>query len=156
MVFGWCFGNHVPRQPAIPSEVPVLPGMQFNILGFNCTALCRDLNLSIIFLSIFCVQMKTIVETLGQPEDELLSDGTNTLLYFSPTKDSTRPAWRLKVCNPILHCIKRSRSFVLDLVATVKKVLKICFRRLMSTRLRLASHRKFTEAAQPGSTVSVT
>ncbi|XP_008301756.1 homeodomain-interacting protein kinase 1-like, partial [Stegastes partitus] len=36
--------------------------------------------------------MKTLVKTLGQPEDELLSEGTNTLLYFN----STEHTWTLK------------------------------------------------------------
>ncbi|XP_008299831.1 homeodomain-interacting protein kinase 1-like [Stegastes partitus] len=36
--------------------------------------------------------MKTLVETLGQPEDELLSGGTNTLLYFNTTEHT----WTLK------------------------------------------------------------
>ncbi|XP_034385769.1 homeodomain-interacting protein kinase 2-like [Cyclopterus lumpus] len=40
-------------------------------------------------------QVKTMVETLGQPEDTLLSDGAHTLFYFSPNQDSTTPAWRL-------------------------------------------------------------
>lgn len=44
MVSGWCFGNHVPRQPAIPSEVSVLPGMSANIIVFNSKALCQKVN----------------------------------------------------------------------------------------------------------------
>lgn len=36
--------------------------------------------------------MKTLVETLGQPEDELLHEGTNTLLYFN----SSEHTWTLK------------------------------------------------------------
>ena len=47
--------------------------------------------------SIFFLQMKTMVQTLGQPEDQVLDDGTHTLLYFSQNQDSTKPAWRLKV-----------------------------------------------------------
>lgn len=70
----------------------------------------------------FFVQMKKIVETLGPPEDEVLSDGAYTLLYFSPNQDSTKPAWRLKVCNPILCRIKWSRSFFLDLAVTLETV----------------------------------
>ena len=53
--------------------------------------------------------MKTMVETLGQPEDELLCDGAHTRLYFSPNTGRTKPAWRLKVCNHSSHCIKQSR-----------------------------------------------
>ncbi|XP_068447686.1 putative dual specificity tyrosine-phosphorylation-regulated kinase 3 homolog isoform X3 [Clinocottus analis] len=41
-------------------------------------------------------QVKTMVETLGELEDSLLSEGVHTQLYFSPNQDSTTPAWRLK------------------------------------------------------------
>ncbi|CAK6954284.1 homeodomain-interacting protein kinase 2-like isoform X2 [Scomber scombrus] len=44
-------------------------------------------------------QMKTMVQTLGQPEDQMLDDGTHTLLYFSQNKKSTKPAWRLKTAD---------------------------------------------------------
>ncbi|XP_044227981.1 homeodomain-interacting protein kinase 2-like [Thunnus albacares] len=43
--------------------------------------------------------MKTMVQTLGQPEDQILDDGTHTLLYFSQNQDSTKPAWRLKTAD---------------------------------------------------------
>ncbi|XP_067467193.1 dual specificity tyrosine-phosphorylation-regulated kinase 4-like [Thunnus thynnus] len=43
--------------------------------------------------------MKTMVQTLGQPEDQVLDDGTHTLLYFSQNQDSTKPAWRLKTAD---------------------------------------------------------
>ncbi|XP_044229079.1 homeodomain-interacting protein kinase 4-like isoform X2 [Thunnus albacares] len=43
--------------------------------------------------------MKTMVQTLGQPEDQILDDGTYTLLYFSQNQDSTKPAWRLKTAD---------------------------------------------------------
>ncbi|XP_068424578.1 homeodomain-interacting protein kinase 2-like [Clinocottus analis] len=44
-------------------------------------------------------QVKTMVEKLGQPEDTLLSDGAQTLLYFNPNQDSTTPAWRLNTAE---------------------------------------------------------
>lgn len=55
MVSGGCFGNHVPRQPAIPSELPVLPGMSSDIIVFNSTALCQKLkrNLDDVILHTF-------------------------------------------------------------------------------------------------------
>ncbi|XP_047459521.1 homeodomain-interacting protein kinase 3-like isoform X2 [Mugil cephalus] len=41
--------------------------------------------------------MKTLVETLGQPEDALLNEGTSSLLYFSCDRsDSGNCAWRFK------------------------------------------------------------
>ncbi|XP_067467199.1 homeodomain-interacting protein kinase 2-like isoform X2 [Thunnus thynnus] len=43
--------------------------------------------------------MKTMVQTLGQPEDQILDDGTHTLLYFSQNQGSTKPAWRLKTAD---------------------------------------------------------
>ncbi|XP_042288613.1 homeodomain-interacting protein kinase 2-like isoform X2 [Thunnus maccoyii] len=43
--------------------------------------------------------MKTMVQTLGQPENQVLDDGTHTLLYFSQNQDSTKPAWRLKTAD---------------------------------------------------------
>ncbi|XP_044214875.1 dual specificity tyrosine-phosphorylation-regulated kinase 4-like [Thunnus albacares] len=43
--------------------------------------------------------VKTMVQTLGQPEDQVLDDGTHTLLYFSQNQDSTKPAWRLKTAD---------------------------------------------------------
>ncbi|CAK6962384.1 homeodomain-interacting protein kinase 4-like isoform X2 [Scomber scombrus] len=41
-------------------------------------------------------EMKTMVQTLGRPEDQILNDSTLMLLYFSQNQDSTKPAWRLK------------------------------------------------------------
>lgn len=46
-----------------------------------------------------------MVETLGQPEDKLLSDGAYTHLYFSRSQDSTAPSWRLNVRCPVSHCL---------------------------------------------------
>ncbi|KAM7385140.1 hypothetical protein PAMP_001236 [Pampus punctatissimus] len=42
-------------------------------------------------------EKKAMVQTLGQPEDQILNDSTNMLLYFSQNQDSTKTAWRLKL-----------------------------------------------------------
>ncbi|CAK6982806.1 homeodomain-interacting protein kinase 2-like isoform X2 [Scomber scombrus] len=43
--------------------------------------------------------MKAMVETLGQPEDQILDEGIHTLLYFTKNLESTRPEWRLKTAD---------------------------------------------------------
>ena len=62
--------------------------------------------------------MKTMVEILGQPEDHILDQGTHTLLYFSQNKESTKPAWRLKVWKLILMYLKQVGYCSSDLVET--------------------------------------
>lgn len=43
------------------------------------------------------VQMRQIVQLLGQPEDHLLSAGKYTREYFTQVEASEGPVWRLKV-----------------------------------------------------------
>lgn len=43
------------------------------------------------------LQMRQIVQLLGQPEDHLLCDGKYTALYFTRVEASGGPTWRLKV-----------------------------------------------------------
>lgn len=45
----------------------------------------------------FRLQMRQIVQLLGQPEDHLLCAGKYTRLYFTQVEASKGPTWRLKV-----------------------------------------------------------
>lgn len=46
---------------------------------------------------VLCLQMRQIVQLLGQPDDKLLSAGMYTRKYFVPLDASEGSAWRLKV-----------------------------------------------------------
>ncbi|CAK6961966.1 homeodomain-interacting protein kinase 4-like isoform X2 [Scomber scombrus] len=72
--------------------------------------------------------MKPMVETLGQPEDEILRDGTYMLLFFSQKQDSTNPVWWHKAVTGFQPQNRRgsSRSSSLDdLVMLYPKAEKI-------------------------------
>ena len=45
----------------------------------------------------FCVQMRQVVQLLGQPEDCLLRAGIYTEKYFTQVERADGPTWRLKV-----------------------------------------------------------
>lgn len=44
-----------------------------------------------------CLQMRQVVQLLGQPEDHLLHQGIHTKKYFVEEEGPDGPAWRLKV-----------------------------------------------------------
>lgn len=50
-------------------------------------------------LYVFYLQMKYLVQLLGQPEDHLLKAGIYTNQFFSQVDESDGETWRLKVSN---------------------------------------------------------
>lgn len=46
---------------------------------------------------LFCLQMKSMVEVLGQPHELLLRAGLYTQYFFSEEKAADGPTWRLMV-----------------------------------------------------------
>lgn len=60
-------------------------------------------------LFLFCLQMKSMVEVLGQPHEQLLRVGLYTHYFFSEEKTADGPTWRLMVkwpCSPSLELVK--------------------------------------------------
>ena len=82
------------RAPEVTLGLPMSEAVDMWGLGCVMAYLCFDMDL----FDVNCDyhSMKTMVQLLGQPEDDFLNAGTYSDVFFSEVEGSSSPGWRLK------------------------------------------------------------